>query len=171
MPVADRPTIGVWFFGDEEDETPRPPKTMRVEAFRLDDVDAGIAAFRTIRSRPDWTELVDPGPRRHRPASPESSPPRCRLEPYQSAYFARLPEALEAGGNLLEIRDRSRPSQAVLQVTDIAGYLAISDTRTLVWANDLASGSPSQARGPRVATPSSRRPTLTGSRTGRRRPT
>ena len=32
--------------------------------------------------------------------------------------------------------------KAVLQVTDIAGYLSISETQTVVWANDLGSGRP-----------------------------
>ena len=37
---------------------------------------------------------------------------------------------------------KARPAQAVLQVTDVAGYLAITSTRSLVWANDLESGEP-----------------------------
>ena len=43
---------------------------------------------------------------------------------------------------LIEMPSPSHPIQAVLQVTDVASYLVVSDTKTLVWANDLATGGP-----------------------------
>ncbi len=54
----------------------------------------------------------------------------------------QLPSRLKAGWYLVTLPAPSHPIQTVLQVTDIAGYLVVSDTRTLVWANDLATKGP-----------------------------
>ena len=139
-PVADRPAIGVWYFGDEETEGPAP-KTLRIEVYRLGDLEAGVAAFQTIRSRPDWASWSTEG-RVDTAGLTRVVAAKVPLAPYQEGFYARLPEALGAGWYLVQIPDKTRPSQGILQVTNMAGYLVISETRTLVWANDLVSGEP-----------------------------
>ena len=64
------------------------------------------------------------------------------LEEYGGATWVSLPQRLAAGWYLVQLPGDTRPRQAVLQVTDVAGYLLVSETRTLVWANDLKSGRP-----------------------------
>jgi hypothetical protein len=136
-PTAERPTIGLWSFG----EAKVPPKTLRIEVYRLADLDAGIAAFQSLRARPDWSRwskegLVETNGLRRVVAVD------ARLNPYRDAFWVQLPERLPAGWYLVQLAAGTLPSQAVLQVTDVAGYLAVSETRTLVWANDLKSGRP-----------------------------
>lgn len=136
-PTAGRPTIGLWSFGDEQ----VPPKTLRIEVYRLADLEAGIAAFQTLRARPDWSRWSTEGTldttKLQRVVSVDA-----RLEPYRGAFWVQLPNRLPAGLYLVQQPDGSRPIQAVLQVTDVSGYLSISETRTLVWANDLKTGGP-----------------------------
>ena len=130
--TAERQVLGFWILGDET----RAPTTMKVEVFKLADVSAGIDAFRTIRTRPEWARwstrgLVDTSGLTH--AITFVAP----LNSLNEARWIELPERLPAGWYLVQL-DAARPSQAVLQVTDLAAYLAVSTTRTLVWANDLA---------------------------------
>ncbi len=135
-PTAERPVIGLWWYGDTES----PPKRIHLEAYRLPDLDAAVAAFRSLRTQPDWASwstegLVDTAPLRR--VVNVNAP----LQPFENASYVRLPKALPAGWYLLQHDDGTRPIQAVLQVTDLAGYMAVSTTRTVVWANDLDGGS------------------------------
>ncbi len=66
----------------------------------------------------------------------------ARLQDSEGVLWTELPERLPAGWYLVSSRPPRRPIQAILQVTDIAGYLVVSDTKTLLWANDLATGGP-----------------------------
>ena len=135
-PTSERPTIGLWSFSRT-----KPPTTTRIAVYRLPDLAAAIDAYRSLRARPQWTEwsatgLVDVT-RLRRILSAD-----LPLTPYRNAFWVRLPERLPAGWYLVQQADGTKPIQTVLQVTDVAGYLAVSDTKTLVWANDLASGKP-----------------------------
>lgn len=62
----------------------------------------------------------------------------------QPRLFFRMPGALPTGLYLLQATHRDQVVQAWLQITDIATYLALSDTATLVWANDVSTGLPLQ---------------------------
>ena len=136
--TADRPIVGLWSFDDGD---AGPPKTTRIEVFELADMPAAIDAYRLLRTRPTWSRWSEDGlidtTKLHRVVNADLT-----LETSRGAYWIRLPDRLPAGWYLLQDPGGSRPIQAVLQVTDVAGYLALSTTRTLVWANDLASGAP-----------------------------
>ena len=136
--VAERPAFGVWYAGDDAEVM---PTSTPVEVFELGDLDAGIAAFRTIRARPDWSQWSTEGIVSTEGLERVVSV-KGRLQPYQGAHVIRLPEALPAGWYLIQLPHKTHPAQAVLQVTDVAGYLSISKTQSLVWANDLSSGRP-----------------------------
>lgn len=53
-----------------------------------------------------------------------------------------LPTGLPAGWYLLELPQEGRPAQLVLQVTDLAAYVMLSETRAVAWVNDLALDAP-----------------------------
>ena len=136
--TGQRPAIGIWSYGSEDD---KPPATTQIMVYRLAGLDAAIDAFRSLRARPDWTlwstsGLVDvSGLTRVVSAD-------LPLTPYQNAYWIQLPARLPAGWYLVQQAAGTKPIQTVLQVTDVAGYLAVSDTKTLVWANDLVTRKP-----------------------------
>lgn len=135
--TAERPHIAIWSYDGSE----TPLRTTHIEVYRLAGLDAAIDAFRAIRARPSWTRwsaagLVDVS---HLQRVVSADLP---LNNYRSGYWVELPDRLAAGWYVIQQADGTKPIQTVLQVTDVAGYLAVSDTKTVVWANDLATGGP-----------------------------
>ena len=61
--------------------------------------------------------------------------------PWGSQHLT-LPSGLPAGWFLLELPQEGRAAQVVLQVTDLAAYVLLSETRTVAWVNDLAMDAP-----------------------------
>ncbi|HEV8546638.1 MAG TPA: Ig-like domain-containing protein [Candidatus Limnocylindrales bacterium] len=139
--VSARPVIGLWQFGDVDSENPKDPGKTRIEVYRLPDLTAAIEAFRQVRASPRWARLSSgnlvPTAGLTRVLSTDAD-----LNTYRGALWFSFPAPLAEGWYLIQHPSDTRPVQAILQVTDVAGYLAVSDTRTLVWANDMATGSP-----------------------------
>ena len=130
--TAERPTIAIWATGGDD----KAPASLPFAVYRLATIDTAIDAFRSIRSRPDWTRysragLVDVGGLTRVVAAD------LQLHPFRNAFWVQLPARLPAGWYLVQQSAGDKPIQLVLQVTDLAGYLAVSDTKTLVWVNDL----------------------------------
>jgi alpha-2-macroglobulin len=61
---------------------------------------------------------------------------------YQSDSYVQFPDKLPAGMYLVQAVYQNQPLQTLLQVTDVAAYVSVSRTQTLVWANDLATQGP-----------------------------
>jgi len=56
--------------------------------------------------------------------------------------FIKIPQTLPAGYYLLDSKWEDMRFQTFIQVTDIGMYIMKSDTKTLIWLNDLASKKP-----------------------------
>jgi alpha-2-macroglobulin len=141
--TADRPIVAAWFFQDFEDEDnpPSPPTNAPLEIYRVDGLDAAMDTYRAIRAYPRWTRL----------SSADLVPTAgltqvmafdARLQATEGVLWTELPDRLPAGWYLIQMPSPTRPIQAMLQVTDIASYLVVSDTKTLLWTNDLATKGP-----------------------------
>ena len=109
--------------------------------FRFADRAAAIAAFQALREVPRWSrwnanENV-PSTGLTKVAGIEAT-----LRDANGTLWTTLPERLQAGWYLIEHPDARTPAQAVLQVTDVSAYLAVSDRRSVIWANDLATRQP-----------------------------
>lgn len=52
--------------------------------------------------------------------------------------YLELPTGFAAGWYLVEIPQDGRDAQLVLQVTDLATFVLVSESRTIAWVNDLA---------------------------------
>ena len=117
--------------------TRRPPKTARIEVHRLADLDAAIAAYRQVRASPSWsrasaaglvptgdlqTTLSTPGCMTRRTASGSSCPRSCLLAGTSSGPLG------DAAGPGHPPGHRHR------------GLPVVTETPTLVWANDSSSG-------------------------------
>ncbi len=140
--TADRATIALWAFQETEGDAEIPrPRTARIEVHRLADLDAAVAAFRQVRASPSWSRAsaADLVPTKDLPTAVSVD---AELHEQDGGLWFQLPKVLPAGWYVVTVRSGTRPVQAILQVTDIAGYLVVTETRTLVWANDLASGGP-----------------------------
>ena len=136
-PTASAPVIGIWGFGDAESR----PDTARLEVYRLAGLEAAVGAFRQLRALPRWSRWSSNG-LISTAELPKVLTINADLKEYRDALWVSLPKPLAAGWYLVQLPTGTRPVQAILQVTDIAGYIAVSQTRTLVWANDLATRGP-----------------------------
>ncbi|MFL5674690.1 MAG: Ig-like domain-containing protein, partial [Chloroflexota bacterium] len=141
--TADAPIIAVWAFQDtgDEDNPPPPPTNAPLEVYRIDGIAAAEDAYRAIRSHPRWTMYSATEP------VPTGGLTRilsvdARLRDSDGVLWTELPERLPAGWYLVRLPSPTRPIEAMLQVTDIASYLVVSETSTLLWANDLATHGP-----------------------------
>ena len=142
--TKDRPVIAIWAFqdsGEDEQTPPPPPKSAPIEVYRIDGIDAAMDVYRGIRAFPRWSRYATAD------LVPTAGLTRimsldARLQDSQGTLWTELPDRLAAGWYLIHLTSPGRPIQAMLQVTDIASYLAVSDTKTLLWTNDLATGGP-----------------------------
>ncbi|HEX7347661.1 MAG TPA: Ig-like domain-containing protein [Candidatus Limnocylindrales bacterium] len=140
--TRDRPVVGLWWF--DVDGRPSTPRTVRLDVYRYADRDAAIDAFVALRELPRWSEWN----------ASERLPTRgltrvARVDaPLREAggtLFTTLPERLAAGWYLIQHPDDRAPAQTILQVTDVTAYLAVSERKSVLWANDAATGKPLSA--------------------------
>ena len=125
--TGERPVLGVEANGG---------RRVHVEVYRLPDVDAAIAAYRRLVTRPYWTQwggtdVIDTGTLRRVVSTDLNA-----MQLTNGAQVVRLPARLPQGSYVVQTGRRDRP-QAILQVTDVAGYVSVSTSKTLVWVNDL----------------------------------
>lgn len=115
--------------------------TRRLLVHALPGLDEALAAARTLSVNRGWASWSSNG-----------SVPIEGLEevaaydveisvPWNDQHLT-MPAGLPAGWYLLELPQDGRPAQVVLQVTDLAAYVMISETRTVAWVNDLALDAP-----------------------------
>jgi hypothetical protein len=135
VPSTGRPDLPIWGYNADGSA----PTKARIEVYRLRDIGAAIDAFRQLRGSPRWAQwstdsaVSTTGLRRVMAFD-------ARLRRGGDSLWFRLPATLAPGWYLVQRPSPKRPTQVVLQVTDVAGYLTVSSSRTLVWANDLVTG-------------------------------
>ena len=155
------------------------PGKIPVQVYRLPKFDAARDAAIRLLSDPGWAQL-DPSTLVPTgglttvldfTATPE-------LQVATGFSVIRLPGPLPSGWYVLVIPREGRDRQALLQITDLAAWAMTSETRTVGWVHDLATGLPVvdvdlvDANGVRVgttdeqglidvATPQNLRPTAT----------
>ncbi|MEP6638339.1 MAG: Ig-like domain-containing protein [Chloroflexota bacterium] len=141
--TTERPTIALWVSRKSADgeRTINRAASARIVVDRLPDLEAAIAAYRQVRSFPHWARGASV------PLVPTKGLPRvaafdAKLKTSDDIGFSwfQLPNQLAPGWYVVSLPSPTQTVQTILQVSDVAGYLVISDTKTLVWANDLGSG-------------------------------
>jgi len=125
-----------------------PAGDVSVEVYRYDGLDAFRAALEQAQAVPQWSTWGRRNFRLdasdlERAASFTAQTVEQRRQ-YWSAPYVIFPEPLAAGLYLVQATDSTQTgaAQALLQVTDLAAYAAVSETKTLVWVNDLATKAP-----------------------------
>jgi hypothetical protein len=137
VPTAGRPDLPLFAFTEDD----VPPVASPIEVYRFVDVQAAIEGYRQLRRSARWARwsiddaVPTVGMRRVLSF-------RAALQRGGESLWFRLPEPLAPGWYLVQRPSTGRPAQLILQVTDVASYLTVSDSRTLVWANDLDGGRP-----------------------------
>lgn len=145
--TADPPILALYRLADAA------PSTMAVTAYRFAGVDEFVRSLDRLGSVPSWTSFARSALREDvggmtKVVSFTAS--IQRLGQYGDSYF-RFPRALPAGFYLVQGAPEGGTIQAWLQVTDVALYASVSEPRTLVWANDVASKAPVAGATVRVA--------------------
>jgi hypothetical protein len=138
-PPDERPVIGVWAYGEEG----AVPKTLALEVYRLPSLGAAVSAARTILTAPGWATWSSVG------LVPTDGLRRVlrfdgRLESIDTAndHVIRFPARLDPGWYLVVLPLEARDRQALLQVSEVAVYAMATETRTLAWVSDIATGRP-----------------------------
>jgi hypothetical protein len=141
-PTRDRPIVGLWWFGEESGRT--RPRTARLDVFRFADRNAAIDAYAALQELPRWSywHANEKLPTR---GMTRVARVNAQLREAGGTLFATLPRRLSAGWYLIDHPDDRAPTQAILQVTDVTAYLAVSERKSVLWANDAATGKPLRA--------------------------
>lgn len=138
-PTARAPALGLF---DGEERKRRP--TLRFVVYRFSGAGAFVGALDRMSAGPAWTEYAKELVSIDTAGLPRAASFSARLQRLGSEgdLFVQFPEALPPGYYLVRTTFENYPLQALLQVTDVATYAAVSKRRTLVWANDLAAAEP-----------------------------
>ncbi|HLA18240.1 MAG TPA: MG2 domain-containing protein [Dehalococcoidia bacterium] len=118
--------------------------TLPFTAYRFAGADKFLAALDEFTSVPTWASFtrsrttVDTGGL-EKAASFEADVPE--MGEFGDRYVL-FPAPLPAGYYLVEATFEKRQLQALLQVADVAAYVSLSGTRTIVWVNDVVAKSP-----------------------------
>jgi len=140
--TAEPPALSFFTGWREPDAT--TPATLPFSVYRFADVDAFLASLDEFTAIPSWASVtrsrftVDTTGLQ-RVASFEAA--LKSIGQYGDLYII-FPEALPEGYYLVETTFEDRPLQAWLQVTDVATYVSLSRSRTLLWVNDVAAKGP-----------------------------
>jgi hypothetical protein len=65
-----------------------------------------------------------------------------KVEQFQETTFFTLPEALKSGFYLLQTQIGSQIFQTLIQASDLAAFASVSETKTLVWVNNIKTKAP-----------------------------
>ncbi|MEO5966309.1 MAG: hypothetical protein ABIR11_12650, partial [Candidatus Limnocylindrales bacterium] len=143
--LREAAAIGVRVDRDEEDTTVRNPTSVPVTVHRLPSLDAAVRAWDALRRAPDWATVAGTAP-----IATATLPRVLRADLKLRSFgydgglsrWVRLPRTLPAGWYVVTMAYGGVPRQTVLQVTDVAVYALVTETRTVVWVNDVGTGRP-----------------------------
>ncbi len=143
--VALKPTISVYFRNDEGTPT-STPTSLPLTIHRLAGLKAATAAYRRIDEQPEWARsagapiatggltliLTGTAPV-HRYQGDDGGETRTWVD---------IPQTLPAGWYVATLTYAGRREQVILQITDLALYAMVTETRSAVWVNALDTGRP-----------------------------
>ena len=141
----DRPIISIEISAaaaTSEEQQALRARPFAVTVYRLPSERAGTNAVRTLTEAPDWARWsapVVPTTGLERVMSFDATP---SSETDWGGSWFRLPAPLERGWYLVEASTTPGEGKMVLQVTDVAAYVAVARNRLIVWANDVTTGGP-----------------------------
>ena len=115
------------------------PAQIAVSVYRLPSLASATTVLRSYLDAPRWTSWTDP--RMETAGLPLAVRFEAQAEPIADSAerILRFPARLPAGWYVVEI-EGTRSAQAFLQVTPVSAWVTVAVDRTLVWANDTATG-------------------------------
>ena len=138
-----RPTISLYFSDDDEDVDLKIPESLPLTVHRLGGLTPAMRAYERLAAEPEWAYSAGA------PIDTDALTPvleatvkvsRFEVEDEESRTWVQLPQTLPAGWYIATLTWNGRDEQAILQVTDLAVYAMVTETRTAVWVNALDDG-------------------------------
>lgn len=120
---------------------PATPAKVSVTVYRLPSLSAATTVLRGYLDAPRWTNWTDP--RMQTVGLPVAQRFEAQPEPIADSdeRILRFPARLAVGWYIVEVAG-TRPAQAFLQVSPVSAWVTVAVDRTVVWANDTATGGP-----------------------------
>ena len=133
--TSEPPVVSLFLTGDG-----KPPTTLPFKVYRFGSVRAFVDSLDRFTAIPSWASSTRSAFVASTTGLEEAVSFKGRLQPLgdQGEMFVRFPDTLPRGFYLVTTEHKGTKIQTWLQVTDVATYAAVSNERTLVWANDVA---------------------------------
>ncbi len=142
--TRDSIAIPIQFYDANGDDRITAPKTLPVTVHRLDGLKAATAADTRLESAPDWARSGGAPVATSGLTLVLRATAAVRHSTIQgdTRWWIQLPSSLKAGSYILTMTHAGLREQVLIQVTDLAAYALVSDTRTVVWVNSISNGKP-----------------------------
>ena len=142
FPPTESPALGVWLSYDN------PATALDVWVYKFKNETDFLNALKARDSIPSWSRYGREKFRYPTTGLPEVAKFTLPIENSgagwsgQTNSYIRFPESLNDGFYLIEAATTDQDNQTFLQVTSLSGYLATSQTKAVVWVNDLSTKQP-----------------------------
>lgn len=152
----DPSRVGAIFFNREMSEFPTneipafkisssyesPATSAQITVYKFSSFDQFLSAVKEKGKIPSWSyssrsKYVYPTTSLQKMT--EFNAPLQNIDYYQ--YFS-FPEKLPEGYYVVEAKSNNKATQTWLQITDVSTYLSVSETKSLAWVNNVATGQP-----------------------------
>lgn len=133
----DKPALDIYSYGIDTNAK------VSVGAFRFSGQEDFIKALRGRDAVPSWASLNRQSHRIDTAAMQKVAGFEASLEKFDSSGYFVFPEALPIGYYVVDAAMSGYvKTQVLLQVTDVSAYVVTSDTKTMVWSNDVKTKAP-----------------------------
>ncbi|MCL2099975.1 MAG: Ig-like domain-containing protein, partial [Oscillospiraceae bacterium] len=140
FPSFSPPSVSFWLNYDRNRTRP----VINMNVYKLDDRQSAIAAVNRLAGAPNWSQI---------PQNDRFVDTSGLLDVHSSVYTGTpedmwgsdtftLPDTLPPGFYLLDAETGGSNNQIIIQITDLAVQLAADSDKTLLWVNDMTTGTP-----------------------------
>lgn len=140
---GERPVVGlrVADWSDADSEPSQVPKSLDVSVYRYPSRDAAAEVLVAYLRHPSWAGASTPALETSGLTRVVQATQRLGELSEEGDVLVTLPAPLPRGWYLVDIGP-AHDAQALLQVTEVSAWVSVLTDRTVVWANDTASGGP-----------------------------
>jgi hypothetical protein len=137
---SERPIVALDLWND--DQRGPAPTSLPFEIYHLPSFAAARTAAVALTGQPSWADGSRPLVETDGLSRVAAFDGVFETESPSGYKVIRFPAPLQAGWYLVVVSRQGRDRQALLQVTDLAAFAMTSESRTLAWVNDKATGEP-----------------------------
>ena len=165
--TKEQPTVVLNFYDRNNDDKTTVPPRLPITVHRVATLPAAMADYERLLAAPDWAPSGGAPIDTSGLTQVLAATVRVRsISGDDGSAYLQLPSALPGGWYVLTIVQGDVRQQVLLQVTDLASYAMVTETRTVAWVNSLATGQPVVGATVEVAGDSIGRTGADGTRTG-----